>query len=240
MYERMIVLDTETTGLEVKEGHRIIEIGCVELVARKIKRTYQQRINPQRPIDPDASKVHQIYDEDLKNEPVFNDIIQKFLDFIESDVLIIHNAPFDIGFINNELRLSNLNINTLANEIVDTLDMARRNYPGQRNRLDDLCKRLNIDASSRNYGHGALVDAKLLAQVYLGMTGGQVDMIFSQTTKTNKILKQEGHVAKSQQLESRPLIKKYSTEEKIEHEKFIKKHIKYVSNFKLFWENKSK
>ena len=185
MSKRMIVLDTETTGLAVSKGHRIIEIGCVELVGREIKRTYQQRINPQISIDPYASKVHQIYDEDLQDEPLFNDIAQEFLNFIEDAPLIIHNAPFDTSFINNELRLSNLDVNALTNEIIDTLTMARSNYPGQGNKLDDLCERFNIDASVREDGHGALIDAKLLAQVYLILTGSQVDVFSSPTTKTN-------------------------------------------------------
>jgi DNA polymerase-3 subunit epsilon len=174
---RQIVLDTETTGLEPRDGHRIIEIGCVELVGRKLTgNTYHQYIQPGREIDPGAIEVHGITNEFLADKPLFEDVVDDFVDFIRGAELVIHNAPFDVGFINHELNLCGKDalVEDLCG-VLDTLKMARRMHPGQKNNLDALCKRYTIDNSSREL-HGALLDAEILADVYLAMTGGQVTL----------------------------------------------------------------
>lgn len=168
---RQIVLDTETTGLETSQGHRIIEIGCVELANRRLTgRHYHQYINPEREVDAGAFAVHGISNERLANEPVFAQIVDEFLAFIGDAELIIHNAAFDIGFIDYELGLLNLEGN--KSSVIDTLLLARSKHPGQKNNLDALCKRYGVDNSQRDL-HGALLDAEILADVYLAMTGGQ-------------------------------------------------------------------
>ena len=174
---RQVVLDTETTGLEPLDGHRIIEIGAVELIDRRLTgRHYHQYLNPERDIEDGALEVHGITREFLQDKPVFADIAQEFLDFIEGTELLIHNAPFDIGFLDMELGLINhpLRIENHA-QVLDTLELARDLHPGQRNSLDALCKRYKVDNSSRNL-HGALLDSEILADVYLAMTGGQSDL----------------------------------------------------------------
>lgn len=174
---RQIVLDTETTGLEPKLGHRIIEIGCVELLDRKLTGNhYHQYIQPDREIDEGAIEVHGITKEFLADKPRFADIARDFLIFIKGAELIIHNAPFDVGFIDHELSLLG-NAQSTADicSVLDTLVMAREMHPGQRNSLDALCKRYDIDNSQREK-HGALLDAEILADVYLTMTGGQVSL----------------------------------------------------------------
>ncbi len=175
---RQIVLDTETTGLETSQDHRIIEIGCVELIDRKLSgRHYHQYINPERDIDVGAMEVHGISNEFLADKPVFSQIVDEFLSFIDGAELVIHNAPFDIGFINHELaKLQNREPVHELCKVVDTLVMARQKHPGQKNNLDALCRRYGVDNSQRNL-HGALLDAEILADVYLMMTGGQVDMV---------------------------------------------------------------
>lgn len=172
---RQIVLDTETTGLEPKDGHRVIEIGCVELMNRRLtgndRRWY---LNPDREVDAGAVDVHGITNEFLADKPRFAEVVDEFLEYVSGAELVIHNAPFDIGFLNNELAVH------LAREervdaiccVLDTLVMARKMHPGQRASLDALCKRYEIDNSQREY-HGALLDARILAEVYLAMTGGQ-------------------------------------------------------------------
>ncbi len=174
---RQIILDTETTGLEPSEGHRIIEIGCVELVNRRPSNNrYQQYINPGREIDAGAMEVHGITNEMLADKPKFADIAKDFLEFIKGAELIIHNAPFDIGFVNHELALMANGSGPLRVEefcsVVDTLKLARGMHPGQKNDLDSLCRRYTVDNSHRSL-HGALLDAEILADVYLAMTGGQ-------------------------------------------------------------------
>ena len=175
---RQIVLDTETTGLEPSQGHRIIEIGCVEVINRRITdNRYHQYINPQREVDQGAIDVHGISNEFLADKPLFARIADDFLKFIRGAELIIHNASFDVGFINHELKLLNTN-NGKVDEfcsVLDTLAMARKLHPGQKNNLDALCKRYEIDNSQRSL-HGALLDAEILAEVYLSMTGGQVHL----------------------------------------------------------------
>jgi DNA polymerase-3 subunit epsilon len=175
---RQIVLDTETTGLETSQDHRIIEIGCVELVNRKLTgRHYHQYINPQRKVDEGAMQVHGITDEFLEDKPLFENIIDEFLAFVGDSELVIHNAPFDVGFIDHELSKLPKQPNSITNlcNVVDTLALARNKHPGQRNNLDALCKRYMVDNSQRDL-HGALLDAEILADVYLVMTGGQVDL----------------------------------------------------------------
>ncbi len=175
---RQIVLDTETTGLEVEQGHRVIEIGCVELLnRRRTSRTYHRYLFPEREIDSAAEQVHGITREMLANQPRFSEIAADFLDFISGAELVIHNAEFDIGFLDNEFRLAGFAGCVLRERcaVVDTLALARRLHPGQRNSLDALCKRYGVDLSVRDY-HGALLDAHLLASVFLSMTGGQASL----------------------------------------------------------------
>lgn len=177
---RQIVLDTETTGLEVEQGHRIIEIGCVELLNRRLtKRRFHQYINPQREIDAGAESVHGITNADLVDKPVFAQIADDFLAFVEDADLIIHNAAFDLGFLNAELSMLGREIAPLEQrrKVIDTLGMARALHPGQKNNLDALCRRYGVDNAHREL-HGALLDAELLADVYLLMTGGQVALSF--------------------------------------------------------------
>jgi DNA polymerase III subunit epsilon len=170
---RQIVLDTETTGLETSQGHRIIEIGCVELINRRLTgRHYHQYINPEREVDAGAFAVHGISNERLENEPVFEQIVDEFLAFIGDAELIIHNAAFDIGFIDYELGLLRPARTRHQSSVIDTLLFARSKHPGQKNNLDALCKRYDVDNSQRDL-HGALLDAEILADVYLAMTGGQ-------------------------------------------------------------------
>ena len=175
---RQIILDTETTGLEPADGHRIIEIGCVEMVDRRLTgNTYHQYIQPDRQIDAGAIEVHGITNESLADKPRFADIASEFLDFIRDAELVIHNAPFDVGFINHEFRMLGDTTGPLEEycRVLDTLTLARRMRPGQRNSLDALCRRYEIDNSQREL-HGALLDAEILADVYLAMTGGQVSL----------------------------------------------------------------
>ena len=173
--ERLIVLDTETTGLDVEDGHRIIEIGCVEIIDRNItSNSFHQYINPQRLVDEKAYEVHGISNEFLKDKPKFSDIIDNFIDYISESPLIIHNAAFDLGFLKAEYILSNHKYSDIDNqrEVIDTLKIARSKSPGKRNTLDALCSRYSVDNTDRSL-HGALLDAKLLANVYLRMTQGQ-------------------------------------------------------------------
>jgi DNA polymerase-3 subunit epsilon len=174
---RQIVLDTETTGLEPQDGHRIIEIGCVELVNRRLTgNNFHQYLQPDREIDAGAVEVHGITNEFLADRPRFHDVVNDFVSYIRGAELIIHNAPFDVGFLNHELSLCayGRQVAELC-KVLDTLAMARKLHPGQKNNLDALCKRYEIDNSRRDL-HGALLDAEILADVYLAMTGGQVTL----------------------------------------------------------------
>jgi len=176
---RLIVLDTETTGLNPQEGHRIIEIGCVELVNRRLTgKRFHTYINPQRIIDDGAIEVHGITNQFLEDKPCFADIVKDFIAFIQQGELVIHNAPFDVGFINYEFSRLKNQAGTVADysEVFDTLTYARKKHPGQRNSLDALCKRYGIDNSHRDL-HGALLDAEILADVFLLMTGGQSSLL---------------------------------------------------------------
>jgi DNA polymerase-3 subunit epsilon len=172
---RQIILDTETTGLDPALGHRVIEIGCVELVNRKhTGRHLHIYINPEREVEAGALAVHGITNEFLADKPLFSAIAETFLEFVRGAELIIHNAPFDIGFLNYELSLLNKGHGAITDHcsVLDTLAMARKKHPGQKNNLDALCKRYEVDNSQREL-HGALKDAEILADVYLMMTGGQ-------------------------------------------------------------------
>ena len=170
---RYIVLDTETTGLDPDDGHKIIEIGCIEIFNRNVtNNTFHKYINPEREIDIEASKVHGLTYNNLKDKPLFKDIYHEFLTYIGDAPLIIHNAPFDIGFLKKEYSLMNEKKDFLKNDIIDSLKLARKISPGKKNTLDALCDRYSIDNSDRTL-HGALLDAKLLAYVYLKMTIGQ-------------------------------------------------------------------
>ncbi len=175
---RYIVLDTETTGLEPAQGHRIIEIGCVEVINRRITgRNYHQYLNPDREIDEGAMEVHGISNEMLEDKPRFADIAEEFLNFIRGAELVIHNARFDVGFINHELTLLDKAAPPVSEfcTVLDTLALARKMHPGQKNSLDALCKRYNIDNSAREL-HGALLDAEILAETWLAMSGGQTPL----------------------------------------------------------------
>ena len=172
---RQIVLDTETTGLDSSQGHRIIEIGAVEIInRRKTGKNFHYHLNPERAVDDGAYEVHGFSEDDLKDMPRFADIAQEFIDFIRGAELIIHNAPFDIGFLDAELKLLGGDWGKLQDHctVLDSLEMARERHPQQKNSLDALCARYEVDNSARDL-HGALLDAQILLDVYLAMTGGQ-------------------------------------------------------------------
>lgn len=179
MAERLVVLDTETTGRLIKDGHRLVEIGCVELIdRRRTGREFFKRVNPERPIDSGASEVHRIYDADVADAPVFSDIVEEFMSCIHDSTLVIHNAPFDLAFLNTELSRVGKPEGLQKQSVIDTLFMARTRHPGSANSLDALCRRYGVNASSRSDAHGALIDASLLADVYLAMTSCQSTMPF--------------------------------------------------------------
>lgn len=180
---RQVIVDTETTGLDPREGHRIIEIGCVELINRRhTSRHFHQYLRPDRDIEEGALEVHGITREFLADKPTFAEVVQDLIGFLQGAELIIHNAPFDVGFIDYELSLAGKEYGCIENycSIVDTLALARDLHPGQRNSLDALCKRYEVDNSQREL-HGALLDAQILADVYLAMTGGQATLDLAST-----------------------------------------------------------
>ena len=179
---RQIVLDTETTGLEPRDGHKIIEIGCVEMIDRKLTgNNYHQYLQPDREIDAGAMEVHGITNEFLADKPRFADVVDDFMEYAKGAELIIHNAPFDIGFLNHELKQAKSSWGSIGEHctVIDTLVMARSMFPGQKNNLDALCRRYLIDNTHRTL-HGALLDSEILADVYLMMTGGQVSLSLGQ------------------------------------------------------------
>ncbi|MCB1827303.1 MAG: DNA polymerase III subunit epsilon [Coxiellaceae bacterium] len=219
---RQIVLDTETTGLSPEAGHRIIEIGAVELVNRRLTgNNYHHYINPEREVDVEAFQVHGISNEFLEDKPVFAELIDAFIAYIDGAELIIHNAPFDVGFLNHEFKLISPKYRNIAHYcvVLDTLAMAKKKHPGQRNNLDALCKRYDVNNDNRVL-HGALLDAEILADVYLRMTGGQINLFAAETTtETKTINTHDGHnkVAREQPL---PVISA-SAEECRLHEAFM-------------------
>jgi DNA polymerase-3 subunit epsilon len=186
--KRQVVLDTETTGLSTADDHRIIEIGCVELINRKLTgETFHQYINPQRDIDAGAMEVHGITNEALADKPKFAEIVEDFMQFIDGAELIIHNAAFDVGFLDHELSkiASESRTITAICTILDTLKLARDKHPGQKNNLDALCRRYDVNNSNREL-HGALLDSEILADVYLAMTGGQVNLLLAAEVATTR------------------------------------------------------
>jgi DNA polymerase-3 subunit epsilon len=215
---RQIILDTETTGLEVRQGHRLVEIACVEMVERRLTgRHYQTYLNPDRAIDEGARLVTGIEDEFLLDKPRFAEVVNEFLGFIDGAELVIHNASFDIGFLDAELARLDQGAGRINDRcsVLDTLAMARERYPGQRNSLDALCKRLGVDNSRRDM-HGGLIDAQLLAEVYLAMTSGQVgfDLAFEGAAELRDIVK----AAPAILLRVRPFVLRASPGELQEHE----------------------
>ena len=185
---RQIILDTETTGLSPEQGHRIIEIGCIEMVNRRLTgRDFHRFLNPERAIDAGAEAVHGISLEDLETAPKFAEVVDDLLEFITGAELVIHNAPFDVGFIEHELKLMKHPKPSILDhcEVLDTLMLAREMHPGQRNSLDALCKRYEVDASKRDV-HGALIDSELLARVYLAMTGGQTALLLDEEVSSGR------------------------------------------------------
>jgi DNA polymerase-3 subunit epsilon len=207
---RQIVLDTETTGLDPRQGHRIIEVACIEMVNRRLTgRHLHKYTNPEREIDAGAQAVHGITLDFLADKPKFADIVDEFLEFINGAELIIHNAPFDLGFLNAELsRLDRVPVETVCNGVTNTLKMAKELHPGKRNSLDALCDRYEIDNSSRTL-HGALLDTELLADVFLAMTRGQNSlMIDPDDNQVHHQLDRHG-----QRRERKPLLVRRPTEE---------------------------
>jgi len=194
MTKKLIVLDTETTGLEVEQGHRIVEVGAVALADRK--RTdlhFHSYLNPQRSIDEEAEKVHGLSMERLSSEPEFSEIAESFLEFVEGSILVIHNAAFDLGFLNAELKRASSQYPTLEEicDVEDTLLMARNKFPGQRNSLDALANRFEVTGYDRSF-HGALLDANILADVYIHLTGGQSKFEFMTSNASSNSNSQSG------------------------------------------------
>lgn len=178
MAKRQIILDTETTGINPLDGHRVIEIGCVEMINRRLTgNNFHVYLNPERFIEEEAIRIHGITNEFVADKPKFRDVAQDFFDYVQGGELVIHNAAFDVGFLNHEFRLLNPPLPAIDSVcgVLDTLALARDKHPGQKNNLDALCRRYDIINSHRTF-HGALLDAEILADVYLAMTGGQVSL----------------------------------------------------------------
>lgn len=234
---RQVVLDTETTGLEPTQGHRIIEIGCIEVIDRKrTEASFHRYINPERDVEDGAYEVHGLSNEFLSDKPLFRDIARDFIDFVRDSELIIHNAPFDISFIDAELENLGQEWGRLEDycSVVDSLKIARELHPGQKNNLDALCTRYAVDNSQRDV-HGALLDAQLLLEVYLAMTGGQ----------TSLSLEDDSHAGKGS--DNRPfdlarenlslIVVKPGDEEAAAHEKFLDK-LEEDAGSPSIWRNK--
>ena len=215
---RQIVLDTETTGLNPRDGHRIIEIACIEMVNRRLTgRHLHKYMHPERDIDAGAQAVHGITLEFLADKPKFADIADEFLEFINGAQLIIHNAPFDLGFLNAELdRLGRVPVETVCSGVIDTLKDAKALHPGKRNSLDALCERYEIDNSGRTL-HGALLDTELLAEVYLAMTRGQNALMIEPDEAPPVLLGADGKARQRKPL----LVRRASAEEIAEHESVL-------------------
>ena len=218
---RQIALDTETTGINTADGHRVIEIGCVEIENRRITgREYHCYLNPEREIDEGAARVHGLTLDKLRDKPLFNDIAEEFLYFIGNSELVIHNAKFDVGFLDSELSIINHDIKSIEKHafVLDTLALARQMHPGKKNSLDALCNRYMIDRSMRQV-HGALIDADLLAKVYLAMTGGQDTFDLEEVSKndpsTQKMESTRNHLTQ--------ILREASKDELQAHEKFLDK-----------------
>jgi len=221
---RQVVLDTETTGLSTAQGHRIIEIGCIELVNRRLTgREYHRFLDPERDIDEGAERVHGISRADLEGQPRFRDIAHELLDFLKNSELVIHNAEFDVGFLEHELDLMGHPQPTISDHalVLDTLTLARELHPGQRNSLDALCKRYAVDASRRDV-HGALIDAELLARVYLAMTGGQTALLLDEDDDRKSVTGDEALV-RPRRNDLELVVVRASKEEQAAHEAMLDK-----------------
>ena len=216
---RQIALDTETTGISTDEGHRIIEIGCIEIENRRITgNEFHCYLNPEREIDEGATRVHGLTLEKLSNEPLFKEVAKDFLNFVAGAELIIHNAAFDVGFLNKEISLLEWDESSIEEHalVMDTLKMAREMHPGKKNSLDALCTRYEIDRSMRQV-HGALIDADLLAKVYLAMTGGQDTLDLDQPVLSSQETQTKNKENKNISLK----VQKASIDEISEHEDFL-------------------
>ncbi len=238
---RQIILDTETTGLEPQQGHRIIEIGCVEMVNRRLtRRNYHQYLQPDREIDEGAIEVHGITNEYLADKPRFADVVEDFLDFVKGAELVIHNASFDVGFINHELAMLGKQWGRIEDHctVLDTLALARSLHPGQRNNLDALCKRYMVDNSNREL-HGALLDSEILADVYLAMTGGQVALTLDSQSGKESDQQSSGDASRIRRLaEDRPALRvvRANAEELEQHERYLS-DIEKNSGVPSLWRN---
>ncbi len=231
---RIVALDTETTGLDLSEGHRIIELGCVEIENRRLTgNEFRRLLNPGRKVEAAAFEVHGISDEELSDKPAFAEVEGEFVEFIAGAEVIVHNAAFDVGFLDYELSLTSSPLNKLESvcAITDTLQMAKARHPGQRNSIDSLCKRYDIDASAREK-HGALLDAQLLAQVYLAMTGGQISLVLGEESRVDK----RPATARRKNAAPRTALTRYepTNEEKAAHEALLNK-IDDLSNDGCLW-----
>ena len=231
---RQVVLDTETTGLEVREGHRLIEIGCVELIDRKpTGRQLHQYINPGRTIDEGAEAVHGITLEFLADKPDFSVVKEEIIEFLSGAELIIHNASFDVGFLDAELKRARERRRIADfSTVTDSLALARTKYPGQKNNLDALCKRLGIDNTARTL-HGALLDAEILAEVYLAMTGGQASLVLD-APETIKIHAEQGPVSEQYARPERLRILEPTDEEREAHQAMLAR-LTETSESKVDW-----
>ncbi len=224
---RQIVLDTETTGLDPEQGHKIIEIGCVEMINRRLTgNNYHQYLQPDREIDEGAQAVHGISSQFLADKPHFIDVVSSFLDYIKGAELIIHNAPFDIGFINHELKQAGSEYGCVNHycSVIDTLIMARKKRPGKKNNLDALCKHYEVNNSQRDL-HGALLDSELLAEVYLHMTGGQSALLLDSEERQDdgQLVNADAAVRRISKDRARLKIVQPSEDEQVAHQAFIEK-----------------
>lgn len=239
---RQIILDTETTGLYPKQGHRIIEIGCLEMVNRRLThQNFHYYLNPEREVDEGAVAVHGLTNEFLADKPKFAEIAEALLDFIKGAELVIHNAPFDLGFLNHEFALysktSHQKIDPIETfcEVFDTLPLARQKYPGQKNNLDALCKRLKVDNSERDL-HGALLDARLLSRVYLLMTGGQGHLFEERSAETTQQILEETATAMAFISPTTELALHYANAEELEQHEAWLQTMKSKNGGKCVWE----
>jgi len=224
MAVRQLLLDTETTGLKVEEGHRVIEVACVEMINRKLTgNCFHHYVNPGREVDVGAQAIHGITNEFLKDKLDFGRIAQEFIAFITDGELIIHNAPFDLAFLNNELMLTGQGFKALNEycQVTDTLRLARQLHAGQRNSLDALCKRYKVDNSKREL-HGALLDAHLLGEVYLAMTGGQGNLFDSLSEHTARSTQQQQKAVKTPLTQANLVVLNATQEEQLLHENYLK------------------
>lgn len=230
---RQVVLDTETTGLDWNRGHRVVEIGCIELLERRpTGRRFQRYLNPEREIDAGAQEVTGLTREFLADKPLFAQVAMEFLDFVRGAELVIHNADFDVGFLDNELALLGPSWGRLRDHaaVLDTLGLARERFPGQRNSLDALCRRLGVDNTHRKL-HGALLDAELLADVYLAMTAGQGDLALAPIASVESVALAPGV---AQPVEGRPRVLQASEAERAAHAARLERIAK-KSGGRLLW-----